>query len=94
MRTLSSALLYLFDPIHPTLHHITLFHETLNKDRQDFRVRLGLAIPTEELPNNSVSTIALALKATLDLGRGMTPPLEEIRRGYGQSPAGNLAEPV
>ncbi len=94
MRARNSALFYLFDRIHPTLRDITLFHETLNKDRQNFLVRIGVPIPAKALPDNSAAAIALLRKATLDLGRGMTPPLEEGKRGDSQSPAGGLADPA
>ena len=47
IRARNSALFYLFDAIHPTLRDITLFHETLNKARQPFRIRVGTADPGE-----------------------------------------------
>ena len=41
IRARNSALFYLFDFIHPTLRDITLFHETLNKHRQPYRITVG-----------------------------------------------------
>lgn len=68
IRARNSALFYLFDAIHPTLRDITLFHETLNKDRQPFEVRIGEPISPAALPENSEDGIALLRKATLALG--------------------------
>jgi putative hemolysin len=64
----NSALFYLFDAIHPTLRDITLFHETLNKDRQPFEIRVGEPISPKALPENSEDGIALLRRATLALG--------------------------
>ena len=50
IRARNSALFYLFDAIHPTLRDITLFHETLNKTRQPFRIRVGAPIPPHLCP--------------------------------------------
>ena len=44
IRARNSILFYLFDLMHPTLRDITLFHETLNKDRQPYRVAIGAPI--------------------------------------------------
>lgn len=63
----NSALFYMLDLIHPTLRDITLFHETLNKDTQPFRIRVGRAIPAADLPKSSEDGIAMLRKATLQL---------------------------
>lgn len=63
----NSALFYLFDALHPTLRDITLFHETLNKDRQPFRLRIGEPISGGALPDNSEEGIAMLRRATLAL---------------------------
>ncbi|WP_375280594.1 lysophospholipid acyltransferase family protein [Pseudooctadecabacter sp.] len=68
IRARNSALFYLFDMIHPTLRDITLFHETLNKDRQPFSITVGEAISPSALPKNSDDGIALLRRATLALG--------------------------
>jgi putative hemolysin len=47
------VLFYLFDLIHPTLRDITLFHETLNKDRQPYVVTIGEEISPASLPASS-----------------------------------------
>lgn len=64
----NSALFYLFDAIHPTLRDITLFHETLNKDRQPYEVRVGEPISPKALPDNSEEGIAILRRAALALG--------------------------
>jgi putative hemolysin len=64
----NSALFYLFDFIHPTLRDITLFHETLNKDRQPFKIKIGEAISASAIPSNPEAGIAMLRRATLDLG--------------------------
>lgn len=63
----NSALFYLFDMLHPTLRDVTLFHETLNKARQPYRVRVGEAIPARALPKDSDAAIQVLRQATLDL---------------------------
>lgn len=63
----NSALFYLFDLIHPTLRDITLFHETLNKDRQPYRIRIGVPISPRSLPANSPEAIAVLRRETLEL---------------------------
>lgn len=68
IRARNSALFYLFDTIHPTLRDVTLFHETLNKDRQPFSITVGEAISPSALPKNSDDGIALLRRATLALG--------------------------
>lgn len=64
----NSALFYLFDAIHPTLRDITLFHETLNKDRQPYEIRVGEPVSPKALPDNSEDGIAILRRATLALG--------------------------
>ncbi|MGZ2257972.1 lysophospholipid acyltransferase family protein [Roseobacter sp. A03A-229] len=64
----NSALFYMLDLIHPTLRDITLFHETLNKDHQPFRIRIGAPIAARSLPKNSDEGIAMLRDATLSLG--------------------------
>jgi putative hemolysin len=64
----NSALFYLFDAIHPTLRDITLFHETLNKHRQPYDIRVGEPISPKALPENSEDGIKLLRRATLALG--------------------------
>ena len=64
----NSALFYLFDAIHPTLRDITLFHETLNKHRQPYDIRVGEPISPKALPENSEDGIELLRRATLALG--------------------------
>lgn len=63
----NSALFYLLDLIHPTLRDITLFHETLNKDTQPFRISVGAPIPAQALPKNSEDGIKMLREATLGL---------------------------
>ncbi|WP_299042187.1 lysophospholipid acyltransferase family protein [uncultured Tateyamaria sp.] len=65
----NSALFYLLDLIHPTLRDITLFHETLNKGSQSFRITIGRPIPASDLPRNSDDGVALLRSATLRLGQ-------------------------
>lgn len=64
----NSALFYLFDLIHPTLRDITLFHETLNKARQPYRITVGEPISAASLPARSEEGIEMLRQATLDLG--------------------------
>lgn len=68
IRARNSALFYLFDLIHPTLRDITLFHETLNKGRQPFRVTIGAALDGALLPAQSEVGIETLRAATLALG--------------------------
>lgn len=46
----NSALFYALDAAHPTLRDVTLFHETLNKDRQRYRVAFGPPVMQRDLP--------------------------------------------
>ena len=49
----NSALFYALDALHPTLRDVTLFHETLNKDRQRYRVAFGAPIMQHDLPDKA-----------------------------------------
>ena len=81
IRARNSALFYLFDLIHPTLRDITLFHETLNKARQPYRVTVGRPIPAAHLPETSVEGIARLKEATLALaGPRRTVSLVDMTR--------------
>lgn len=75
----NSPLFYLLDLIHPTLRDITLFHETLNKDRQPFRVRIGKAINPGDLPHHSASSIMLLRQETLALAGRDGPSVSIVR---------------
>lgn len=74
----NSVLFYLFDLIHPTLRDITLFHETLNKARQPFRITVGEPISPASLPSTSEAGIALFRRTTLALGGGDTPAVSLV----------------
>ena len=74
----NSALFYVLDLIHPTLRDITLFHETLNKDTQPFRIRIGAPLCGADLPKNSDDGIAVLRQATLDLGLDTQPGLAMV----------------
>jgi len=78
IRARNSALFYLFDLIHPSLRDITLFHETLNKDRQPFGVTIGEAISPSALPVRSEDGIALLRRATLALGGTDAPAVSLV----------------
>ena len=73
IRARNSALFYLFDLLHPTLRDITLFHETLNKARQPFRVTVGEPISAAALPAKSEDGIEMLRRATLALGGRHAP---------------------
>ncbi|HEV8035870.1 1-acyl-sn-glycerol-3-phosphate acyltransferase [Yoonia sp.] len=74
----NSALFYLFDKIHPTMRDITLFHETLNKDRQPFQVTVGEPISAAAIPRNSEEGIAMLRRATLALGGKDAPAVNLV----------------
>ena len=78
IRARNSALFYLFDLIHPTLRDITLFHETLNKARQPYRVTVGRQISAEWLPETSAEGIAFLKAETLRLGERDAPGISLI----------------
>ena len=75
----NSALFYLFDLLHPTLRDVTLFHETLNKAQQPFRVNIGEPIAASALPKNSDDGIAMLRRATLALAGVDAPNVSLIR---------------
>lgn len=72
MEARNSALFYLFDAIHPSLRDITLFHETLNKHRQRYRVQVGTPIAAADIPARPEEGIAMLREATLALAGGRT----------------------
>ncbi|MEJ8560204.1 1-acyl-sn-glycerol-3-phosphate acyltransferase [Yoonia sp. GPGPB17] len=74
----NSALFYLFDLIHPTLRDITLFHETLNKARQPFRVTVGEPISAVSIPHSAEDGIAMLRRATLALGGKDAPTVNLV----------------
>lgn len=74
----NSVLFYLLDLIHPTLRDVTLFHETLNKDRQPFRITIGEPINATALPAKPEDGIALLRRATLALGGQAAPEVSLI----------------
>ena len=78
IRARNSALFYLFDLVHPTLRDITLFHETLNKDRQPYAVTVGEPISPRALPASSEDGIAMLRRATLALGGRHAPAVSLI----------------
>lgn len=78
IRARNSVLFYLFDLIHPTLRDITLFHETLNKARQPYRVTVGEPISSAALPKTSEEGIDLLRRATLSLGGRRAPAVSLI----------------
>lgn len=75
----NSGLFYLFDLLHPSLRDITLFHETLNKDRQPFRVTIGAPISARALPHRSEAGITVLRRATLGLGGRAAPGVSMLR---------------
>ncbi len=75
----NSALFYLFDLLHPTLRDVTLFHETLNKDRQPFRINVGEPIAPSALPRSSDAGIQMLRRATLSLAGRDAPNVSLIR---------------
>lgn len=75
----NSVLFYLFDLLHPSLRDITLFHETLNKDRQPYRITVGEAISAASLPVKSEQGIQMLRDATLSLGGADAPAVSLVR---------------
>ena len=73
IRARNSLLFYLFDLMHASLRDITLFHETLNKARQPYRVTVGEPISASALPARSEEGIAMLRRATLALGGKRAP---------------------
>ena len=78
IRARNSWLFYVFDLLHPTLRDITLFHETLNKYRQPFRVTVGRPISPSALPATSEEGIALLRHQTLALGGRYAPDVSIV----------------
>lgn len=78
IRARNSVLFYLFDLIHPTLRDITLFHETLNKDRQPYRVTVGEPISARALPATSEDGIEMLRRETLRLGGRHAPTVSLV----------------
>lgn len=78
IRARNSVLFYLFDLIHPTLRDITLFHETLNKHRQPFRLTMGDPVSGAGLPMQSDDGIAVLREATLRLGGTHAPAVSLV----------------
>jgi putative hemolysin len=79
IRARNSALFYLFDLIHPTLRDITLFHETLNKHRQPYRISVGTPISASALPVRSDEGIDMLRAATLALGGRYAPSVSLVQ---------------
>lgn len=72
----NSMLFYGFDALHPTMRDITLFHETLNKQRQVFDVTIGRQINHNELPRSSEAAIEMLKNRVLRLeGKPAALPL-------------------
>ncbi|MEM1301238.1 MAG: 1-acyl-sn-glycerol-3-phosphate acyltransferase [Pseudomonadota bacterium] len=69
IRARNSSLFYLFDFLHPTLRDITLFYETLNKDRQPYHIEIGEPISASSLPKNSDEGIEILKREVLALGQ-------------------------
>ena len=82
IRARNSWIFYLFDLLHPSLRDITLFHETLNKDRQPYRVTVGRPVPAAKLSPNSAEAIEELKSRTLQLGGRHAPDvsLPEVTR--------------
>ncbi|MEM6276228.1 MAG: 1-acyl-sn-glycerol-3-phosphate acyltransferase [Pseudomonadota bacterium] len=80
IRAMNSALFYLFDLLHPTLRDITLFYETLNKDRQPYHITVGEPISAASLPKSSDESIEILRRETLRLGEpGLTLVSRKMR---------------
>lgn len=92
LRARNSALFYLFDFIHPTLRDITLFHETLNKHKQPYRVTVGDQISPASLPAKSDEGIAMLQRATLALGGRYAPSVSLVQNSRIPSWARQVAD--
>ncbi|MGR3541009.1 MAG: 1-acyl-sn-glycerol-3-phosphate acyltransferase [Hasllibacter sp.] len=66
----NSALFYALDAAHPTLRDVTLFHETLNKDRQRYRVAFGPPVLQRDLPASAEA----ATQALREMVLALAPP--------------------
>ena len=60
------------------LRDITLFHETLNKDRQPYRIAVGEPISARALPPTSEDAIDVLRRATLALGGQHAPAVSLV----------------
>ncbi|WP_026198541.1 1-acyl-sn-glycerol-3-phosphate acyltransferase [Wenxinia marina] len=80
IRARNSILFYLFDRIHPTLRDITLFHETLNKARQPYRLTVGEEISPAAIPASSEEGIEMLRRITLALGEDAGDPTVSLVR--------------
>jgi len=78
IRARNSLLFYLFDLVHPTLRDITLFHETLNKDRQPYRITVGEPISAKALPAGTEDAIEMLRRETLRLGGRHAPTVSLV----------------
>lgn len=79
IRARNSVLFYLFDMIHPSLRDITLFYETLNKDRQPYSINIGEPISASALPSKSEEGIEMLKRATLALGGRHAPTVSLVQ---------------
>ncbi|MFW2586697.1 lysophospholipid acyltransferase family protein [Sagittula sp. SSi028] len=78
IRARNSVMFYMFDMLHATLRDISLFHETLNKARQPFRITIGEPISPKALPAKSEEGIDMLRKATLSLGGPRAPAVSLV----------------
>ena len=79
IRARNSALFYLFDLLHPTLRDITLFYETLNKDKQPYRLVIGAPIQPSTLPARSADASKILRRDTLALSGIAAPGVSLVR---------------
>lgn len=75
----NSVLFYVLDMIHPTLRDVTLFHETLNKNRQPYTMTFGAPISPRHLPGHAQEAITLLKDAILELGGRNGPAVSLMR---------------
>lgn len=77
----NSVLFYLLDLIHPTLRDITLFHETLNKQKFRFSVNIGAMISPDALHDDPIAATEFLKSTVMDLHRGprYTAPKRGLR---------------
>jgi len=80
IRARNSWVFYLFDLLHPTLRDITLFHETLNKARQPYRITVGEPFSPGALPKSPEEAIETLRDATLALGDAPDDPTVSLVR--------------
>ncbi|PRY95553.1 putative hemolysin [Hasllibacter halocynthiae] len=69
----NSALFYALDAAHPTLRDVTLFHETLNKDRQRYRVAFGPPVLQRDLPASPEEATRILREGVLALAPPHVP---------------------